>query len=193
MEAPRVGFKLEATALAYARARATQDPSHICNLHHSVFCTSAPCKSQVTLRSPASLEGKSFRVFLLLQNYGFLSLKYLYLQVVSMMIPGFCDNEWVKNLLKTFLPSFDLNQRARYQKILKWHEGLKVTRTVTGPFSPSFGIYTPTTMSIIISRKGVGEARRNRKDKCNQSHVDRKFGGCFPFLSFFVSEQIPHL
>ena len=143
MEAPRVGFKLEATALAYAAARATQDPSHICNLHHSVFCTSAPCKSQVTLTSPASLEGKSFRVFLLLQNYGFLSLKYLYLQVVSMMIPGFCDNEWVKNLLKIFLPSFDLNQKSKVPKDFEMTWGfesyLNCHRTI---FSFLWDLYT---------------------------------------------------
>ena len=34
MEAPRLGVKLELWLPAYTTATATQDPSHICNLHH---------------------------------------------------------------------------------------------------------------------------------------------------------------
>ena len=35
MEVPRLGVKLELQLPAYATATATQDPSHICDLHHS--------------------------------------------------------------------------------------------------------------------------------------------------------------
>ena len=35
MKVPRLGAKLELQLLAYTIATATQDPSHICNLHHS--------------------------------------------------------------------------------------------------------------------------------------------------------------
>ena len=35
MEVPRLGVQLELQVLAYARATATRDPSHICNLHLS--------------------------------------------------------------------------------------------------------------------------------------------------------------
>ena len=35
MEVPRLGVKLELQLLVCATATATQDPSHVCNLHHS--------------------------------------------------------------------------------------------------------------------------------------------------------------
>ena len=35
MEVPRLGIKSEPQLLAYATATATQDPSQVCNLHHS--------------------------------------------------------------------------------------------------------------------------------------------------------------
>ena len=35
MEVPRLGVKSELQLLAYTTATATQDPSHICSLHHS--------------------------------------------------------------------------------------------------------------------------------------------------------------
>ena len=35
MEGPRLGVELELQLLAYATAIETQDPSHICDLHHS--------------------------------------------------------------------------------------------------------------------------------------------------------------
>ena len=35
MEVPKLGVELELLPLAYATAAATQDPSHICDLHHS--------------------------------------------------------------------------------------------------------------------------------------------------------------
>ena len=35
MEGPRLGVKLELQLLAYTTAITTQDPSHICDLHHS--------------------------------------------------------------------------------------------------------------------------------------------------------------
>ena len=35
MEVPRLGVKVELQLLAYATATATEDPSHICGLHHS--------------------------------------------------------------------------------------------------------------------------------------------------------------
>ena len=35
MEIPRLGVKSELLPLAYATATATQDPSHVCDLHHS--------------------------------------------------------------------------------------------------------------------------------------------------------------
>jgi len=35
MEVPRLGVESELLLPAYARATATQDPSRICNLHHS--------------------------------------------------------------------------------------------------------------------------------------------------------------
>ena len=35
MEVPRLGVKSELQLAAYARVTATQDPSRICNLHHS--------------------------------------------------------------------------------------------------------------------------------------------------------------
>ena len=35
VEVPRLGVELELLLLAYARATARWDPSHICNLHHS--------------------------------------------------------------------------------------------------------------------------------------------------------------
>ena len=35
MEVPRLGVESELQLLAYATATATQDPSHVCNLHHS--------------------------------------------------------------------------------------------------------------------------------------------------------------
>ena len=35
MEVPRLGVKLELQLLAYAAATAVQDPSHVCDLHHS--------------------------------------------------------------------------------------------------------------------------------------------------------------
>ena len=35
MEVPRLGVELELQLLAYATATATQDPRHICDLHHS--------------------------------------------------------------------------------------------------------------------------------------------------------------
>ena len=35
MEVSRLGVKLELQQLAYTTATATQDPSRICNLHHS--------------------------------------------------------------------------------------------------------------------------------------------------------------
>ena len=35
MEVPRLGIKLELHLPAYATATATQDPSHVCDLHHS--------------------------------------------------------------------------------------------------------------------------------------------------------------
>ena len=35
MEIPRLGVKSELQLPAYARATAVQDPSHVCNLHHS--------------------------------------------------------------------------------------------------------------------------------------------------------------
>ena len=34
MEVPRLGVELELQLLAYTIATATQDPSHICDLHH---------------------------------------------------------------------------------------------------------------------------------------------------------------
>ena len=35
MEVPMLGVKLELQLLAYTKATATQDPSHIFDLHHS--------------------------------------------------------------------------------------------------------------------------------------------------------------
>ena len=35
MQVPRLGVKSELQLLTYARATATPDPSHVCNLHHS--------------------------------------------------------------------------------------------------------------------------------------------------------------
>ena len=35
MKVPRLGVKLELQLLAHATATATQDPSHVCDLHHS--------------------------------------------------------------------------------------------------------------------------------------------------------------
>ena len=35
MEVPRVGVESELQLLAYITATASQDPSHICELHHS--------------------------------------------------------------------------------------------------------------------------------------------------------------
>ena len=35
MEVPRLGVKLELQLLAYTTVTATQDPSHVCHLHHS--------------------------------------------------------------------------------------------------------------------------------------------------------------
>ena len=35
MEVPRLGVESELELLAYTTATATQDPSHVCNLHHS--------------------------------------------------------------------------------------------------------------------------------------------------------------
>ena len=35
MEVPRLGVQLELWPLAYARVTAMQDPSHVCDLHHS--------------------------------------------------------------------------------------------------------------------------------------------------------------
>ena len=35
MEVPRLGVKLELQLPAYATAIATQDPSHVCDLHHN--------------------------------------------------------------------------------------------------------------------------------------------------------------
>ena len=35
MEVPRLGVESELHLRAYARATATQDPSHVCSLHHS--------------------------------------------------------------------------------------------------------------------------------------------------------------
>ena len=35
MEVPRLGVELELQLLAYATATATQDPNHVCDLHHS--------------------------------------------------------------------------------------------------------------------------------------------------------------
>ena len=35
METSRLGVELELQLLVYTTAMATQDPSHICNLHHS--------------------------------------------------------------------------------------------------------------------------------------------------------------
>ena len=35
MEVPRPGVKLELQLLAYTRATATGDPSHVCDLHYS--------------------------------------------------------------------------------------------------------------------------------------------------------------
>ena len=35
MEVPRLGVQSELQLLAYARATAMQDPSHICSLYHS--------------------------------------------------------------------------------------------------------------------------------------------------------------
>ena len=35
MEVPRLGVESEQQLLAYARATATPDPSHVCELHHS--------------------------------------------------------------------------------------------------------------------------------------------------------------
>ena len=35
MEVPRIGTELELHLLAYTTATATQDPSRICDLHHS--------------------------------------------------------------------------------------------------------------------------------------------------------------
>ena len=35
MEVLRLGVELELQLLAYATATATQDPGHVCNLHHS--------------------------------------------------------------------------------------------------------------------------------------------------------------
>ena len=35
MEVPRLGVESQLLLLAYARATAMQDPSHICDLHHS--------------------------------------------------------------------------------------------------------------------------------------------------------------
>ena len=40
MEVPRLGVKSELQLLAYNTATATQNPSHICNLHHSL----QPCQ-----------------------------------------------------------------------------------------------------------------------------------------------------
>ena len=35
MEGPKLGVELELQLLTYAKATAMQDPSHICDLHHS--------------------------------------------------------------------------------------------------------------------------------------------------------------
>ena len=37
MEVPRVGVESELQLLAYATATVTQDPSHVYNLHHSLW------------------------------------------------------------------------------------------------------------------------------------------------------------
>ena len=37
MEVPRLGVKLELRLQVYTTATATQDPSHMCNLHHSLW------------------------------------------------------------------------------------------------------------------------------------------------------------
>ena len=36
MEVPRLGVESELQLLAYVTAIATQDPSHVCNLYHSL-------------------------------------------------------------------------------------------------------------------------------------------------------------
>ena len=40
MELPRLGIDLELQPPAYTRVTATQDPSHVCDLHHSVHHSS---------------------------------------------------------------------------------------------------------------------------------------------------------
>ena len=42
MEVPRLGVKLELQLLAYTTATATQDPSRICDLHHSSWQCQTP-------------------------------------------------------------------------------------------------------------------------------------------------------
>ena len=37
MEVPRLGVESELQLLAYATATATQDPCHVCSLHHSLW------------------------------------------------------------------------------------------------------------------------------------------------------------
>ena len=37
MEIPRLGFKSELQLPAYDTATTTQDPSHVCDLHHSLW------------------------------------------------------------------------------------------------------------------------------------------------------------
>ena len=42
MEGPRLGVELELQLQAYTTAMATPDPSHICDLHHSVLGKTNP-------------------------------------------------------------------------------------------------------------------------------------------------------
>ena len=46
MEVPRPGVELELQLPAYTTATTTQDPSHICNLHHSSQLCQIECKAK---------------------------------------------------------------------------------------------------------------------------------------------------
>ena len=54
MEGPRLGVKLELQLLAYATATGTQDPSHVCDLHHSSW--------QCQILNPLSEAGDRTRI-----------------------------------------------------------------------------------------------------------------------------------
>ena len=100
MEVPRLGVRSELQLPAYARATATPDPSHICNLHHSSRqCPILNPKSEASYQTCILMDtGQIFNPLSHNRNSHTLLFKYSIFFMFAHVIKIYVKIEWPHNI-----------------------------------------------------------------------------------------------